>query len=331
MASKQLRWGILGVAKINDRLLPAFGDSENNSLVGIASRSADRAKEAARLAGIPRSFGSYEEMLADPEIEAVYVPLPNHLHDEWTRRAADAGKHVLCEKPLTPDATLAKSLASYCRDRNVCLMDGFMWPHHPRTAMLRQMLDAGRVGDVRRVDATFTFQLSREGSNIRWQADAGGGSLLDVGCYTVFGIRWAMAAEPVRVFATASYWNGVDSSLTAILWFQEGRVATMDCGFDLPLRQSLSITGTEGAIRIPQMWLPDEESAFEVYDREGACELIACPCRSQIVCMLDDFADAVQNGRNPLPGADESARTLRVMDAIAQSAREERPVELMPE
>src|SRR5207247_5448794 len=145
------------------------------------------------------AYGSYEELRADPDVDAVYIPLPNSLHAEWTRKAAEHGKHVLCEKPLCPTAAEAADLVAYCRAAGVRLMDGFMWPHHPRTRRIRQMLDDGVIGPVQRVTAAFTFKMDPLSTdNIRLQPAMGGGSLLDVGCYPVFGIRWAFGAEPVR-------------------------------------------------------------------------------------------------------------------------------------
>src|SRR5439155_19847862 len=157
MADKKLRWGILGVAKINERLLPAFAKAQNAELRGIASRSLDKAQAAAQAAGIPRAYGSYEALLDDPDIDAVYNPLPNILHAEWTRKAAERGKHVLCEKPLTPTAREAEALVVFCDAKKIKLMDGFMWPHHPRTGRIRQYLDNGKLGRVERVSGTVTF------------------------------------------------------------------------------------------------------------------------------------------------------------------------------
>ena len=194
----RLRFGILSVAKINDRLIPAFKKAQNAELRAIASRDLGRARQAASAAGLPVAHGSYEALLADPTIDAVYIPLPNTLHDEWARRAADAGKHVLCEKPLTPTAAQAQALVDYCRAKGVTLMDGFMWPHHPRTAEMRRLIDAGEIGEVRRVSGAFTFRLPMDAGNIRLQPGMAGGSLLDVGCYPVYGIRWAFGEEPVR-------------------------------------------------------------------------------------------------------------------------------------
>ena len=329
-ATAKLRWGILGTAKINERLLPAFRKSATADLRAIASRSPDKARQAAREAGIPVGHGSYEALLADPEIDAVYIPLPNNLHGEWTRRAADKGKHVLCEKPLTPTAAEARELVDYCRAKGVRLMDGFMWPHHPRTAALRKFLDEGGIGTVQRAVGTLTFKLEPlSPENIRLKPELGGGSLLDVGCYPVFGIRWAFGAEPVRAWATARTMNGVDVEMCGTLWFADGRTASFDCGFTLPQRGWLEVVGTQGVVRVPQMWLPPPEATFEVYGTDGELrETRRLPEADQIVCMLDDFAAAVREKREAVPSPDEAVKTLRVLDALAKSAREGRAVEV---
>jgi predicted dehydrogenase len=319
-----LRWGILGVALINDRLIPAFRSARTANLRAIASRTPERAAEAAQRAGIPVAHGSYEALLADPDIDAVYIPLPNTLHAHWTRQAAAAGKHILCEKPLCPTAREAADLVAECRTRGVRLMDGFMWPHHPRTARLRQLLDHGTIGTIRHVVGAFTFPLTPyTPENIRLQPEMAGGSLLDVGCYPVFGIRWAFAAEPVRVMATATYDHGVDVALSGSLAFADGGTASFDCGFRAPLRQWLEIVGTDGVLRIPKMWLPDEHAAYEVYDRDGRLrEEGTVAGHDQIACMLDDFGEAVAAGREPTPSPDEATKTLRVLEALARSARD---------
>ncbi len=325
-ATTRLRWGILGVAKINDRLLPAFARARHVELLAIASRDADRARAAARAAGIPRAHGSYEALLADPDVAAVYIPLPNHLHEPYTRLAADAGKHVLCEKPLTPAAASARALVDYCKSKGVQLMDGFMWPHHPRTAVIRKKIDEGAIGSVVRVAGAFTFRLPPDPDNIRLRPETAGGSLLDVGCYPVYGIRWAFAAEPVRAWASARFHNGVDLEMTGLVWLADGRVGAFDCGFTTPLRQWLEITGTEGVLRVPQMWLPDARAAFTI-ERDGRSpEVIETPGHDQIVCMLDDFSRAVLERRPVQPDADQAVGTLRVLDALARSAREEQTI-----
>jgi xylose dehydrogenase (NAD/NADP) len=328
MATKKLRWGILGVAKINDRLLPAFARARNLELHGIASRSLEKAQAAAKAANIPKSYGSYEALLDDPAIDVVYNPLPNHLHADWTRKAADRGKHVMCEKPLTPSAAEAAELVAYFRDRKVKLMDGFMWPHHPRTAMIRDRLRGGGIGAVRRVTGTFTFRLPMDTDNIRLQASAAGGSLLDVGCYPVYGIRWAFGQEPARAWASARYQHGVDVEMNGMLWFADGGIASFDCGFVHPMRQWMEIVGDTGTISVREMWVPGDRAEYEVR-REGATtDTVGVGGHDQIQCMLENFSHYVLDSQPVRPDPEEAVKTLRVLDALARSAREGRAVEI---
>ncbi len=328
MSAEKVQFGILGVAKINERLLPGFHASRYAAVSAIASRNLDRAQQAAQSFGIPRSFGSYEELLSCAGIDAVYIPLPNAHHAEWVRRAADAGKHILCEKPLTPTAGEAQELVEYCRAKGVLLMDGFMWPHHPRTKQIRDLINNGVIGPISRVCGAFTFQLPLDPANIRLNPEMGGGSLLDVGCYPVYGIRWAFGAEPVAVYAKGRYDFGVDLEMSGILWFEDGRQATFDCGFTQPLRQWLEITGTTGVIRVPQMWLPDARATFYLERDDTEPEVITVPGHHQIACMLDNFSRAVLEQSPIQPDPEEAVKTLRVLDALALSASEGREVDI---
>ncbi|MCI0681626.1 MAG: Gfo/Idh/MocA family oxidoreductase [Gemmataceae bacterium] len=328
MTTTKLRWGILGVAGINQRLLPGFAKAANAELRGIASRALDKAQAAAKAAGIPQAYGSYEALLDDPNIDAVYNPLPNTLHAEWTRKAAERGKHVLCEKPLTPTAAEAQELVAFCAARKICLMDGFMWPHHPRTAALKKFLSEGKIGAVRRVAGCFTFQMEPlDPANIRLQAPLGGGSLLDVGCYPVYGIRWAMGAEPVRAWAAAHYVNGCDVEMSGTLWFADGRLATFDCGFTHPFRQWLEITGSAGVVHVHDMWLPPRRAVFEVR-RGGSYDAEVCAVEGydQIQRMLENFGRYVLDGQPVTPPPSEAVKTLKVLDGLAASARSGYPV-----
>jgi predicted dehydrogenase len=328
MTKKKLRWGILGVAKINERLLPAFAKAKNARLRAIASRSLDKAKIAAQATGIPTAYGSYEELLDDPDIDAIYNPLPNSLHAEWTLKAAERGKHVLCEKPLCPTAAEAQNLVEACRARGITLMDGFMWPHHPRTARLRQFLDEGGIGDVQRVSGTFTFPMRPlDPENIRLRPELAGGSLLDVGCYPVYGIRWAFGAEPVRVYATAQYEHGVDVAVNGLLWLADGRTAAFDCGFTLPQRSWLEITGTAGVVLVPEMWVPRKQATFEIR-REGkrGVEEVLVADHDQVQLMLENFGRYALEDKEVSPPPEEAVKTLKVLDALRQSAREKREV-----
>ena len=327
MTTEKLRWGVLSTAKINDRLLPAFAKSHTSAVVAVASRDLAKAKEYAAKRGIPHAFGSYEALLADAGVDAVYISLPNAMHDEWTRKAADAGKHVLCEKPLTVTAAESEALVAHCRGRGVRLMDGHMWPHHPRTAKIRATIDAGAIGPVEKVVAAFTFNLDGlPAGNIRMQPQAGGGGLLDVGCYTTYAIRWWMGAEPLRVYAAAHYVHGVDVGMSGVMTFPYGRTATFDCGFTHPLRTHVEIVGTTGTIRVPNHWIPDAHAGFEILRQEGdfglKTEVVETPGHDQIVHMIDDFAAAVREKRECFPNPDEAVRTARVMDALAKSARD---------
>ena len=326
-SGRTLRWGVLGVAKILNRLEPALQASSTARPLAIASRCPKRARVAARDFGFERAYSGYEELLADPEVDAVYIPLPNTLHAEWTIKAAERGKHVFCEKPLCPTAAEAADVVAYCRAQGVRLMDGFMWPHHPRTARIREMLDAGTIGEVRRVTGAFTFRMDPlDPKNIRLRADLSGGSLLDVGCYPVAAIRWAFGEEPERVFATARHAHGVDVEVSGQLGFREGRSASFDCAFTLPYRAWLEVVGTKGTIRVPRMWAPHPRATWEVEVNGQPTVEHAVEGEDQIVRMLDEFAAAVWEGRDPRPGPDEAVRTLRVLDAVRRSIAEGREV-----
>jgi predicted dehydrogenase len=324
----RVRWGILGVAKINDRWLPSFARTRHAELVAIASRDAHKAQEAARAAGVARAHAGYEALLEDPQVEAVYIPLPNTMHAEWTRKAADRGKHVLCEKPLTPTAPQAEELVEYCAARGVKLMDGFMWPHHPRTALIRQVIDNGGIGPVTHVAGAFTFPLPLDPSNIRLRPETAGGSLLDVGCYLVYGIRWAFGEEPVRAYATGRYDYGVDLEMSGMVCLADGRTGTFDCGFLGPMRQWLEITGSEGVIYVLDMWVPPlARAAFTITRADREPEVVVVENEDQVAHMIDRFSLAVRGGAT-LPDPREAVKTLAVLDALADAAQEEREIDV---
>jgi predicted dehydrogenase len=208
-------------------------------------------------------------------------------------------------------------------------MDGFMWPHHPRTARIRQALDGGAIGAVQRVSGAFTFPLRPlDPKNIRLQSEMAGGSLLDVGCYPVYAIRWAFGAEPVRVYASARYHLDVDVEMSGLLWLEDDRVGAFDCGFTLPQRTWLEITGTEGLLRVPQMWVPPARATFTIERIGQPAEEVVVESEDQIVHMIDHFSSAVLAGQPVQPAPEEAVRTLRVLDALARSAQEEREMDV---
>jgi xylose dehydrogenase (NAD/NADP) len=326
--TKKLRWGILGVARINERLLPGFAKAANAQLVGIASRSLAKAQDAAKTAGIPKAYGSYEALLDDPEIDAVYNPLPNTLHDEWTRKAADRGKHILCEKPLTPTAREAEALVAYCHAKKVKLMDGFFWPHHPRTRQMKELLQSGQLGRVERVNAAFSFTLALDRANIRLSSETAGGSLLDVGCYCVYGIRWAFGEEPVRAWASATFQEGVDVAMSGTLTFADGRMASFDCSFLHPYREWLEVVCSKATLFVPDMWIPRQATYAVQHNESLSVEEHVVPGYDQIQCMVEDFGRYVLHDQPVVPPPEEAVKSARVLDALLRSAREGRVVEV---
>jgi D-xylose 1-dehydrogenase (NADP+, D-xylono-1,5-lactone-forming) len=313
-----LRWGILGCARISRRgLIPGIANSAGGTLVALASRDGDTARAWAAEFGVPRAHGSYRELIDDPEVEAVYVPLPNELHREWAFAAADAGKHVLCEKPLARDATEAEAMVAHCRDRGVLLMEAFMWRHQPRTAALRRLVADEVIGELRLVRSSFSFPIAPDD----WRLDParGGGALWDVGCYGVSTARLFAGAEPTSLHARARYGpTGVDMSLAATLEFPSGVLATIDCSFEQPFRCSYELVGTEGIIEVPDAYLPPERPVARLTGPEGAKEL-SFDGRDQYAAMVDAFAAAVAGGALVAP-AEDGLIQMRVLDAIRATA-----------
>ena len=233
--AERVRWGILSTANIARKcFVPGVAASRNGTVAAIASRDAAKARAAAEQLGIPRAYGSYEELLADPEIDAIYIGLPNSLHAEWTMKCADAGKPVLCEKPLAVSADEARRTIAYCASRGVPLMEAFMYRFHPQHAAVRGLIDAGEIGDLRAARLAFTFSLEPfPPANVRLQAELGGGALMDVGCYCVNAACMLFGETPQWASAQWDYRPefGVEIALAATLGFSGERFAVFDCGF----------------------------------------------------------------------------------------------------
>lgn len=323
-----LRWGVLGVANIAVRaVIPAIQRSTNGRLVALASRSAEKARDAGARFGIPRVHPSYEALLADPEVDAVYIPLPNAMHREWTIRSAEAGKHVLCEKPLAVTAADAAEMVAVCRQRGVALMEAFMYRFHPRTLRVTEMAAQGAVGDVRLVRTSFTFRL-RSRENIRLDPGLGGGGLYDVGCYGV-NVSRLLLGEPRTVFAFAQIGaSGVDEVLGAVLRFDDDRLAIIDCGLTLSRRQEYEVVGTDGHIVVPLAFLPGEAEA-EIHvmrDQERTVQTVQGVDQYQL--MVEHFADAVLNGTTPRLQPEDAVANLRVIEALLRSIQSRRAQEV---
>jgi len=249
--TEPVSWGVLGVAGIAvHKVIPAMQRSELSPVRAIASRSEGKAQEAAIALGIERAYPSYEALLADPDIEAVYIPLPNHLHAEWTERAAAAGKHVLCEKPLAMSSDQARHMIDVCRHAGVKLMEAFMYRLHPMWVEAKRMVDSGEIGELLAIQSFFSYR-NVDPSNIRNISDFGGGALMDVGCYPVNVARMLFGAEPTTVKSSIRRDPefGTDAVTSAVLDF-EGRHATFTCSTQLEDDQGVNLVGTTGRLEI---------------------------------------------------------------------------------
>lgn len=328
---RRLRWGIVGAANIALKaVMPAIQASRNGEILALSSREFGKANAPAEQFNIPRVYGSYGEMLKDADIEAVYIPLPNSLHKEWTFEALARGKHVLCEKPLGLDAEEAEAMRQAAHGGPFQLMEAFMYRFHPRMRELRRLVATKAIGDVRLVRAAFSFKLTRL-PNIRLDATLGGGALMDVGCYGVNFARYMLGQEPSEVFAFAQMGqrSGVDELLVAALRFPGGALAEVDCAFQVPRRMLAEVVGTEGRIEVPMAWLPGKaESALHLERADGSVETLTFPAVDQYGIMVEEFADAALTGRPVLLPPSDAVANMRVIDAVRQSAREGRPVGL---
>jgi predicted dehydrogenase len=334
--AERIRWGILGNATIARKcVIPAIAESTNGLLLAFGTRNPRNAREAADRHGIERIYDTYEAVLEDPEVDAVYLPLPNHLHRTWTLKALAAGKHVLCEKPLACSAGEAREMAAAAAASGRLLMEAFMYRFHPRSREVKAKVAAGELGMLRSVQAAFTYALAPEvlesAGTARLQADMGGGCLLDVGCYGVSTARWLLAQEPISVQAQAVYRHGVDVHIAGIMRFPDGALASIEAGFVSALQQTYRIVGTEGAIELPHdAYIPWKEPARYTLrlKTDAAGEVRILPGSDEYRLMVEHFGDAAQ-GKQPLEyEPQDSVCNARVLDALAVAAREDRTVHL---
>lgn len=321
----RVRWGVLSTANIGRKVVvPSIVASSNGVLAAVASREAPRADAFAAEFGGVRAHGSYEALLADPDVDAVYVPLPNALHEAWTVRALEAGKHVLCEKPLAPTAAACRRMGDAAAANGRVLMEAFMYRFHPRTRAVARLVADGAIGRSRRLEATFTFAV-RDPANVRLSAELAGGALLDVGCYTVDAARRTLGEEPVEAVAFASYGEtGVDVETVGLLRFPSGAVATVACALTLPRRERLEVHGDGGSVAVDRAFVASHDDlAYDVVDAAGAATRHPVDGVDQYRLMVEAFADRVLGREVDAPASDaaEAARTVLVLEALAASAR----------
>ena len=316
----RLRWGILSTARIGvRRVIPAIQRSQTGVVSAVASREANRAAEVASRFGIPRAHGTYEGLLADPEIDAIYNPLPNSLHAEWSIRAAEAGKHVLCEKPLARDAAEARRIVEACARAGVLLQEAFMYRFHPQIERLQQLVRDGTVGRLWLVRSGFSFTVGSE-NDIRLRPELGGGSLLDVGCYCV-NISRLLLGEPLQADATAAYERGVDVRLAGMLTFSGGTAVLLACGLRAPEQQFCEVVGEEGVITLPRPFLPGEDPAVIFVRRKAQEERIEIPGTDQYARMIDHFGESLRTGTPPRFSPEDAVANMRVIDLLRAAAQ----------
>jgi D-xylose 1-dehydrogenase (NADP+, D-xylono-1,5-lactone-forming) len=312
-----VRWGILSTARINRLVLAGARRSDRVNVVAVASRDRARAQAYAREHGIERAHGRYEDLLEDPDVEAVYVPLPNALHVEWSLRALEAGKHVLCEKPLTPRPAEVEQLFDAAERADRLVMEAFMYRHHPQTGRLVELVEGGAIGQLRLVRSAFSFQLARV-ADVRLSRDLDGGSLMDVGCYCVSGSR-LLAGEPQHVQAQrVEAESGVDLRFTAMMRFPADVLAHFDCGFDLPHRSALEAVGSEGSLLVADPW-HCRRPGIELHRDEGV-ERVAIEPADPYALELENLSDAIRGEAAPLLGRDDALGQARALEALHRAA-----------
>lgn len=323
----RLRWGLLSTARINRLIIPAVRGSARSQLTTVASRSLDKGRAYAADWKIPRVHGSYDALLEDPAVDVIYNPLPNSLHVEWTIRALEAGKHVLCEKPLALSVEDVDRIAEACARTRRVAAEGFMYRHQPLTHAVEALVKGGRLGPVRGFKGAFTFPLTREG-DVRFDPALGGGSLWDVGCYPVSYSCMLADAPPQEVFGwQQTSATGIDLEFAGMMRFADGSVAQFDCGFIGPFRAEMEVVGRDAAVRIERPFRTDELSRLILSsgdEREVLPFSAAPPFSGEIA----DMEAAVLDGTPPRVSLAESRRTIRTLSCLYESARRGRPVQL---
>ncbi|HEX3690024.1 MAG TPA: Gfo/Idh/MocA family oxidoreductase [Solirubrobacteraceae bacterium] len=312
------QWGILSTARINDKFIEGVTESRESEVLAIASRDRTRAEQYASERGIERAYDSYEALLADPDIDAVYISLPNSLHLEWTGRALQAGKHVLCEKPLSRRQADVRAVFDLAERHDRLLMEAFMWRHHPQTARLVELVQSGAIGRLRMVRAAFSFHFE-DPSDVRLSADLEGGALMDVGCYCVNAAR-LLAGEPELVSGTQVIGgDGVDVAFSGWMRFAGDVIAHFDSGLILDDRFDLEVVGEEGSLFLPNPWhcvTPQIELR-----RAHATEIIHVAPGNPYGLEADNLVAAIRGEAAPLLGRADAEGQARAIEALYASAR----------
>jgi len=321
-----LRIGLLSTARINANLAAGAHDSSRVRVVAIASRDLERAQAQALELGVERAHGSYDALLADSSVDAVYISLPNELHHEWSLRAIAAGKHVLCEKPYSRSADEVQTAFAAAAAAGVVLAEALMWRHHPQALRLAALASGGSIGDLRMVRAAFSFPLSDPRDARLLEGHAGGG-LMDVGCYCISAARM-LAGEPLGVTAEqVSAPSGVDRRLVATLRHEDDVLTHFDCALDLPDRSELDVVGSDGVLHVSDPW-HCVATGIELVVGARRREHFDIPEANPYSCELDDFAEAVAGEHPPRLGLADALGQARTIDAVLNAAASGRRVTL---
>jgi len=333
--AEKIRWGILSTARINSALLDPIRQAERSELVGVASRDLAKAEAYAKERGIPKAYGSYEAMLADPEIDVIYNPLPNSLHCEWMVKAAEAGKHVLCEKPIVTTLAELDQVEAAAKANDVTIFEAFMYLHHPQTLQVREMIQKGQLGSLQQINSWFHFYLPPENSqNIRLSKGLSGGSAWDVGVYpNSMAIVMAGVGAPVEVWADQVIGEtGVDVALRAQMRFANGVIAQISSSFRTPFREAAFIVGDQGLVNIVKPWKPGVDGAdsqLQLSTSDGQEETITVPAINAYLCEVQAMEACVLDGADPIVPLSLSREFLRSILALYQSAESGQPVTLV--
>ena len=317
----KLHWGLLSTARINSAVIPPIRLSPRSELVGVASREQSKADAYAQTHDLPRAYGTYEAMLADPAINVIYNPLPNHLHAEWTVKAAEAGKHVLCEKPLALSLADIDRMIAAARANNVVVAEAFMYKHHPQTLKVLELLKNKPIGDLIAIKGVFTFDLSPRPADIRWMPDMGGGSIWDVGCYPISFARLIAQAEPIEVFGyQVTSASGVDEVFVGQMRFANGLLAQFESGFRSPYRTWLEVVGTRGSLYIASPFKPADR-AFITLNYGDRSEQIEVNAGHLYQGEIEDMEGAVLDGKPQRTPLEDSRHNVALILALLESAR----------
>ena len=318
---KKLRWGLLSTARINRAVIPPIQASLQSELKAVASRDIVKAKDYAKEWQIPHAYGSYEELLADKNIDVVYNSLPNHLHAEWAIHAAEAGKHMLCEKPLALSLDEVERVRAAARQNNVIIAEAFMYRHHPQTLKVLELIKQETIGELLLIKGAFTFNLDRP-DDVRWVPEWGGGAIWDVGCYPISFARFIANAEPAEVFGwQVTGTSGVDVVFSGQLRFASGLLAQFDCGFRAPYRTAMEFVGTTGSIELDSPFKPAGGEWIKI-KRGDRIELIESPRADHLYQgEIEDMERALLDGQPPRISLENSRGNVAAILALLESAR----------